>query len=122
MLEHLAHDVDLLALEDLVQLLLVDPGPRGAHAVDARDQDIEVGGGLGLEVGAILQQRPAGRRAASRVRCPGLRLPLIPCGSRMSINPPTQKRLFLPAFPVTVRADASVSYGDLPGGSRKRRG
>jgi hypothetical protein len=58
-LEHVAHDVDLLAFEDLAQLLLVDPGPRGAHGGHAGDQRVQVRGGLGAQAGAVLQQRPA---------------------------------------------------------------
>ena len=46
-LQHGAHDVDLLALEDLAQLLLVDPGARGAHGGHLGDQGVEIGGGLG---------------------------------------------------------------------------
>lgn len=54
-----AHDVDLLAFEDLAQLLLVGPGTSSAHARHAGDERIQVSGRIGLEVGAILQQRPA---------------------------------------------------------------
>ena len=59
MLKHGAHDVDLLALEDLAQLLLVDPGAGGAHRGHPGDQSVEVGRGLRRQAGAILEQRPA---------------------------------------------------------------
>lgn len=58
-LEHVAHHVDPLALEDLAQLLLVDPRPRGTHGGHPGDQGVQIGGVLGPEAGAILQQRPA---------------------------------------------------------------
>jgi len=50
--QHLSHDVDLLALENLAKLLLVDPGLCGAYTRHASDQCIEIGGGIVLEIGA----------------------------------------------------------------------
>jgi hypothetical protein len=58
-LDHGAHHVDLLAIEDLAQPLLVDPGPRGAYRGQLGDQGVEVGRRLRLEAGSVLQQRPA---------------------------------------------------------------
>lgn len=59
MLKHGTHDVDLFAIKDLTQLLLVGPRPSGAHGSEPGDQGIEVGGRLGLEAGSVLEQRPA---------------------------------------------------------------
>ena len=50
-LEHVTHDVDLLALEDLAQLLLVDPGPCGANGGHPGDEGVQIGGGLGAQAG-----------------------------------------------------------------------
>jgi hypothetical protein len=37
----------------------IGPGASGAHARHAGDERIQISGGIGLEIGAILQQRPA---------------------------------------------------------------
>lgn len=58
-LERGAHDVDLLAIEDLAQLLLVDPGSGGALDGELGNQGVQVGGGFGFEAGGVLEQRPA---------------------------------------------------------------
>src|SRR3989338_7199477 len=39
--EHAAYDVDLLAIEDLAQLLLVEPGASRTHGGQSGDQGIE---------------------------------------------------------------------------------
>jgi hypothetical protein len=45
--EHREHDVDLLALEDLAQPLLVEPGARGAHrARVVGNERVRIGGCL----------------------------------------------------------------------------
>ncbi len=56
--QHRAHHVDLLAAQDVAQLLLVDPGTRGAAHRAARDQGVQIGGGRARQIGTILQQRP----------------------------------------------------------------
>jgi hypothetical protein len=42
--EHVAHDVDLLAVENLAQIFLILPGARRALHGQVREQRIEVGG------------------------------------------------------------------------------
>lgn len=57
--EHVAHDVDLLAPQDFAQLLLVEPGLSRAHGAHPGDPGVQVGCRLGLQAGAVLEQRPA---------------------------------------------------------------
>ena len=59
MLQHGAHNIDLFAIEDLAQLLLVDPGARGALDRHLGDQGVQIGRGLGLELCRVLEQGPA---------------------------------------------------------------
>ena len=59
MLQHGAHDIDLLALEDRAQLLLVDPGAGGGYRGHPGDQGVEVGGSLDRQPRPIVEQRPA---------------------------------------------------------------
>ena len=57
--EHGAHDIDLLAAEDLAQLLFVEPGPRSTLGGHLRDEHVELGArGRGKRI-AILEQLPA---------------------------------------------------------------
>ena len=57
--EHGAHHVDLLALQDLAQLLLVEPRSSRAHGGHSGDQGVEVSCGCGLQARAVREQRPA---------------------------------------------------------------
>lgn len=58
-LKHGAHDFDLLALGDLAQLLVVDPGAGSAQRGQLGDQGIRIASGLNAQVGAILERRSA---------------------------------------------------------------
>ena len=58
-LEHGGHDVDLLAIEDLAQLLAVEPGARGALGGDLGDEGVEIGPLAFGQALAVLEQRPA---------------------------------------------------------------
>lgn len=57
--EHLAHDVDLLAIEDLAQVFPVLPGPRRAFGRQMSEQGVEVGAAGVAETVTVLEQRPA---------------------------------------------------------------
>lgn len=58
-LQHGANDIDLLAIQDFTQLLLVDPGTRGTFDRHLGNQGVQVGSRLRLELGRILEQSPA---------------------------------------------------------------
>ena len=58
-LQHGAHDIDLFAIQNLTQLLLVDPGPSGALDSHLGDQGVQISSGLGFELGRVLEQSPA---------------------------------------------------------------
>ena len=59
MSEQGAHDVDLLAIEDLAQLFLVGPGASGTDRRHVRDQGIQIRRSRRREPRAVLQERPA---------------------------------------------------------------
>jgi hypothetical protein len=59
MLQHGAHDIDLFAIKDFAQLLLVDPGASSALDSHLGDQRVQIGSRLGLELGRVLEQSPA---------------------------------------------------------------
>ena len=48
LLQHQAHDVHLLAIQDLAELLAVHPGPGRAFGCDRTDPSIEVRAGGGI--------------------------------------------------------------------------
>lgn len=57
--EHVAHDIDLLALQNLAQLLLAEPGACRALGGRLRDECVQIGAGIRREAGAIPQEFPA---------------------------------------------------------------
>jgi leucyl-tRNA synthetase len=57
--QHRAHDVDLLAVQDFAQLLLVARCTGRSHRGHAGDQGVQVGRGALGQVRTVLQQRPA---------------------------------------------------------------
>ncbi len=56
--EHIAHDIDLLALQNLAQLLLVEPGTGRAFGGHLRDERIQVGTSIRRQASAIPQEFP----------------------------------------------------------------
>lgn len=54
-----AHDVDLFSVQDLAQLLLVDPVTGRAREPGGGDERVQRGTGLGLEAEGVLEQRSA---------------------------------------------------------------
>lgn len=60
MLQHGAHEVDLIAVDDFTQLLLVNPNTGAAYGGHLGDQSVDVSPRiLRRGAGAILEQRPA---------------------------------------------------------------
>jgi hypothetical protein len=57
--EHGGDEIDLLAVEDLAQLLAIEPGAGGALAGGLGDQGIKVGPAGGGQVVAVFEQGPA---------------------------------------------------------------
>ena len=57
--EHGGNDIDLLAVEDVAQVLAVEPGASGALAGRLRDQAVEVGARFGGQAITVLEQCPA---------------------------------------------------------------
>src|SRR5690606_35546945 len=58
-LERAAHDVDLLATEDLAQPLLVGPGAGRARQARRANQPVQRRTGLRAQAEDVLEQRPA---------------------------------------------------------------
>ena len=59
LLEHGGDDVDLLAVEDVAQVLAVEPGASGALAGRLGDQAVEIGARFGGQAITVLEQCPA---------------------------------------------------------------
>src|SRR5215471_1301514 len=57
--EHGGNDIDLLAVEDVAQVLAVEPGASGALAGRLRDQAVELGARFGGQAITVLEQCPA---------------------------------------------------------------
>src|ERR1700758_5382641 len=57
--QHGGYDVDLLAIENVTQLLAIEPCARGAFCSELPDEPVEVGCLLVGELTSILEQRPA---------------------------------------------------------------
>jgi hypothetical protein len=59
MAKGLAHDIDLPPIEDLAQLLFIDPGPCGAGQFGCGDQNVQRRSGMGVELEDVLEQCPS---------------------------------------------------------------
>lgn len=59
LLEHLGDDVDLLAIEDVTQLLAIEPGLGGALGRDVGNERVEIGTLRHAQPIAVLEQCPA---------------------------------------------------------------
>lgn len=55
-LQYGLHHVDLLALQNLAQLLFVGSGPGHSRDSHSHNQGIEIGRRFGLEFGAVFEQ------------------------------------------------------------------
>ena len=93
--EHAAHDVDLFTIEDLAQLLLVEPCSSRTYRSHLGDQSIQVSGGFRLQFRTILQQRPA-HSFEGRV------------GALLEAARPVHRRAGVPNDMEFVEGDASV--------------
>jgi hypothetical protein len=59
LLEHGGYDVDLLAVENVAQLLAIEPCARCALGSEVRDQPVKVSSLLVRKLASVLEQRPA---------------------------------------------------------------
>lgn len=106
-LDHGAHDVDLLAVEDFGQLLLLEPGARRTHGARLGDQGVEFCRGLG----------PRARRSRRSARTP----PSHDAPTRRRCAPALQTASAAPApGPGASDSSAKPARGAAKSGSTRR--